>query len=481
MGKYNGSSMLWRCMDVNENGALVIADSILCFKPFDAAGNEDTASHGRSSNSGAYRKLYGSNYWADSNIRSWLNSSKSAGYVEWLCGNKPVAENVARHYNEYDNEAGFLANFSADERAVINEVVQKSILDKNEYADMSAFGNESFVYNISRENSVSNYETAYCEQVTDKVFLLDVAQLETLSNNLGVDYAKGIISENTFSNADNLVENGFAAGKNWAWWLRTPVAEESCFGVYVRYVMADASEVGLDYAMQSHIGIRPAFYINTSIADISGAGTAENPYTVKKLADEITAGNSVYSRYLENVVNVSGNAGAEYAGEKATVILIPKESYNKITTAKHIGAAEIASDGSYNLKFKADADENDIVVVKLSNKDISYSVNSAKASKELPVSFVMDYNSDSKVELNIRNLWLENPEVKVIIGVYNSNDTLINCFVADKSLDFIGGEFVSVETFKEGRIKAFIWDDDNITPLAVSKEYEIPTLSEINN
>lgn len=332
MGEYNGAPMLWRCISVDGSDALMIADTILCFKSFDAAGDDSMGSHGRGTNNGSYRKLYGSNYWADSNIRSWLNSDNTAGNVEFMCGNEPNKDSISRKYNEYENKSGFLTNFSFDEKAIIKTVSQKAILDKNEYADMSSYGTEAFEYNIYRENSMTNYDSAYSEQVSDKIFLPDIKQFETLCNNLGEDYAKGVISENAFSNASNLVENGFSANANWGWWLRTPVTEDSCFGVYVRYVRPDAKEVGLDYAMQTHLGIRPAFYIDGSITTIkAGTGTADDPYKPQKVTEEISSGTAVLSRFSENVVNISGNAGEENAGKTATVILIPKASYNSIS------------------------------------------------------------------------------------------------------------------------------------------------------
>lgn len=479
MGEYNGAPMLWRCISVDGSDALMIADTILCFKSFDAAGDDSMGSHGRGTNNGSYRKLYGSNYWADSNIRSWLNSDNTAGNVEFMCGNEPNKDSISRKYNEYENESGFLTNFSFDEKAIIKTVSQKAILDKNEYADMSSYGTEAFEYNIYRENSMTNYDSAYSEQVSDKIFLPDIKQFETLCNNLGEDYAKGVISENAFSNASNLVENGFSANANWGWWLRTPVTEDSCFGVYVRYVRPDAKEVGLDYAMQTHLGIRPAFYIDGSITTIkAGTGTADDPYKPQKVTEEISSGTAVLSRFSENVVNISGNAGEENAGKTATVILIPKASYNSISTAKYIGTADIKEDGSYSSRFKAIADENDVLIVKIENQNVSYSVTSAKAVSDMPLSFDISYNDDKKVALDIKNVWMDNPTVCVFIAVYNSDNSIKEVFLADKDLDFNGGTYVSEKAVTEGRVKAFIWDaEDNLIPLAIAKEFPIPTLN----
>ena len=61
---------------------LMISDKILCIKPFDSRGiiQNDTNSHSRRETDSP------SNYWYDSNVRSWPNSCEKAiklvGYVE---------------------------------------------------------------------------------------------------------------------------------------------------------------------------------------------------------------------------------------------------------------------------------------------------------------------------------------------------------------------------------------------------------------
>lgn len=75
---------------------LMLADKSICKKAFDVAGSDTTGSHSRD-DSDSSRQTYGSNYWGDSNIRDWLNSSKSAGNVVYTCGNSP----------SYKDEVGF--------------------------------------------------------------------------------------------------------------------------------------------------------------------------------------------------------------------------------------------------------------------------------------------------------------------------------------------------------------------------------------
>lgn len=118
-GKYNNKPILWQCAYKDENGKLMVSDKSICSKAFDSVGMLKGSHVHRYEHD---RLLNVSNYWGDSNIRSWLNSKAPAGEVNWLCGNPPES---------YGNEKGFLAdgNFTQEERALIKTVKQRSILD----------------------------------------------------------------------------------------------------------------------------------------------------------------------------------------------------------------------------------------------------------------------------------------------------------------------------------------------------------------
>ena len=87
MGAYNNASILWRCVSIDNNGPLMLADKIVDTLAYDAKTNDNSNSK---SHSRSYKRDdYGSNYWKDSNMRSWLNSTAAEGKVDWLCGNPP--------------------------------------------------------------------------------------------------------------------------------------------------------------------------------------------------------------------------------------------------------------------------------------------------------------------------------------------------------------------------------------------------------
>lgn len=268
-GSYNGNAILWRCVDIDDNGVLLLSDKAITNKAFD--GNGSSGSHAR----GAMRN-YGSNYWADSNIRSWLNSDKDAGDVVWLCGNPPSNNNVTE--NPYDNEAGFLNGFTENEKSLIKQVTQKSILDQYEYSDMSSYGTAPHIRNTDITTIVQNYDTAYGESVTDKIFLLDVKQLYSVYENFGKDYciARGTNNQECRS------------------WLRTARATlaNSC---NVRAVTTSGSVENFTSNL-GEVGVRPAFYLDESALINSGSGTASSPYTL--VVPSVTNGTIAFSATL---------------------------------------------------------------------------------------------------------------------------------------------------------------------------------------
>ena len=274
LGTYYGEPILWRCVDIDENGPLMLSDKILCIKAFDAetSANDKTGSHSHNS----YRVYWGSNCWSDSNLRSWLNSAESGGNVQWLCGNPSTKENTDG-YNAYDSEAGFLSNFIQSEKNVIKEVKQKSLLAYPEIdAGMSKTGSENHSYSNNISDVVKNYDKSYAEDVTDKVFCLDVKQVNAVYKNsgiLGEEYyigepTKQCVEQSEYKNAKLNV------GKKWNYWLRSPYAYSN---YYVRAI--SATNYVSSYSPHYYgVGVRPAFYLDTGVNFDNGTGAENNPY-----------------------------------------------------------------------------------------------------------------------------------------------------------------------------------------------------------
>lgn len=274
MGKYYDEPILWRCIDVDENGPMLITDKILCVKSYDAPGNITTGSHTAYSDYSAY--------WGDSNLRCWLNSDAEAGKVVWTCGNPPSSK--ALDYDAYDDEAGFLSNFSATEKYVINPA--------------------------SRNNGA----------FTDKVTLLDMDELNIFKYNkdiLGAGYKIGILSDKAVENSEYLktishdfdnetqTEIKYNGGDKYdTYYLQFDTN-------YVNYLMSSGGMASTEGGV--YCGVRPAIHIKDGF-ELTGEGTETEPYSI---VDDIAAKvslpeNDVTPKIYDIIkipVNVSENTG----------------------------------------------------------------------------------------------------------------------------------------------------------------------------
>lgn len=257
MGTYNSASILWRCVSIDDNGPLMLADRIVDTLAYDAKTNDNSNSK---SHSRSYKRDdYGSNYWKDSNMRSWLNSTASAGSVDWLCGNPPK-DGYVSGTSAYNNKAGFLNEFTKSEIAAMKTVTQRSLVSHPEYNKGIVEGdaNSDLYYYTDISNAVANYDNAYFETTTEKVFLLDVKQANAVWKNLKSYYV-------AYNND----------GMAWPYWLRTPVTD--C-NHDMRYISSNG-EVGRYAPWYSDLGVRPAFYLDSEyFVATSGTGSQSNPY-----------------------------------------------------------------------------------------------------------------------------------------------------------------------------------------------------------
>ena len=257
MGTYNGNSILWRCVSIDADGPLMLADKIVDTLAYDAKTNDNSNSK---SHSRSYKRDdYGSNYWRDSNMRSWLNSTATAGKVDWLCGNPPK-DGYVSGTGAYNNKAGFLNEFSKAEIAAMKTVTQRSLVSHPEYNKGIVEGdaNSDLLYYTDISEAVANYDSSYFETTTEKVFLLDVKQANAVWRNLKGYYV-------AYNN------NGMA----WPYWLRTPVTD--C-NHDMRYI-SSSGQVGRYAPWYSDLGVRPAFYLDSEyFVSNSGNGSQSNPY-----------------------------------------------------------------------------------------------------------------------------------------------------------------------------------------------------------
>ena len=257
MGKYNGSSILWRCVSIDADGPLMLADRIIDTLAYDAKTNDNSSSK---SHSRSYKRDdYGSNYWKDSNMRSWLNSTAAEGKVDWLCGNPPK-DGYVSGVGAYNEKAGFLNAFSKSEIAAMKTVTQRSLVSHPEYNKgiVNGDANSDLLYYTDISYAAINYDSAYFETTTEKVFLLDVKQANAVWKNLNGYYV-------AYNND----------GMAWPYWLRTPVTD--C-NHDMRYI-SSSGQVGRYAPWYSDLGVRPAFYLDSEyFVTTSGSGSQSSPY-----------------------------------------------------------------------------------------------------------------------------------------------------------------------------------------------------------
>ena len=257
MGTYNNASILWRCVSIDNNGPLMLADKIVDTLAYDAKTNDNSSSK---SHSRSYKRDdYGSNYWKDSNMRSWLNSTAEAGKVDWLCGNPPK-DGYVSGVGAYNEKAGFLNAFSKSEIAAMKTVTQRSLVSHPEYNKgiVNGDANSDLLYYTDISYAAINYDSAYFETTTEKVFLLDVKQANAVWKNLNGYYV-------AYNND----------GMAWPYWLRTPVTD--C-NHDMRYI-SSSGQVGRYAPWYSDLGVRPAFYLDSEyFVTTSGSGSQSSPY-----------------------------------------------------------------------------------------------------------------------------------------------------------------------------------------------------------
>ena len=253
---YNGKAIVWKIADKNHagypaNSVTLITERIISLKCFDAI---------ESGNSDSDRKRYGNNRWIYANIRQWLNSQAAAG--QWYSAQHgqdapPSNANVWDNYNEYQQEAGFLAGFSANFLAALlttTHTVGKAQVDGG--------GTES---------------------CTDKIFLATCTEVG-LSGDVTAGSKLAIFSNDASRQAKPTAEavskseytnSSLNANSPWYWWLADAYASYS-YGV--RRVNSSGAS-NRSNAYNGYWGVRPLCNIKSDIL-VSDNPDSDGAYTI---------------------------------------------------------------------------------------------------------------------------------------------------------------------------------------------------------
>ena len=279
LGRYYDEPILWRCIDIDGNGMLMLSDKILCFKSFDEKSNE----------------------WKTSKLRLWLNSTSST--------------------DEYYNEDGFLsnANFTETQLQIIKTVSHSVYLPdlnnnehpfKNKYRKARPHGDA-----FEKISCVSELEFIIggkTETVEDKIFLLNEGQIFDIYSFMGTA-ARDLTSK--------LMDDHYLADYNYDYWIQSPYSfefgddnnsavctisgeydnqpHESYYDSFVKYIYNERGDKYAYRKVTEKSGVCPVFYLDTDNMVInSGSGSIEDPYIINCIKDNSSAHQSTISVFF---------------------------------------------------------------------------------------------------------------------------------------------------------------------------------------
>lgn len=253
---YNGKPIIWKIADKGHSGypsgsVTLITDKIISLKCFDAM---------ESGNSDGNRQTYGNNRYIYANLRKWANSGAAAG--AWYAAQHgadapPTNANVWSNYNEYDQEAGFLAGFSANMVAALlatTHTVGKASVDGG-----------------GTETCTDNIFFASCTEVGlsgDAVCGTKLALFSDDASRLAYPTAE-CVSKSEYTNAS------LNTSSPWHWWLADAYASHSC---NVRGVNSSGALNSYN-ACNGSLGVRPLCNLSSSIL-VSDTADSDGAYTI---------------------------------------------------------------------------------------------------------------------------------------------------------------------------------------------------------
>lgn len=257
-GKYNSEDIVWRVVGETDEEYLLMTENIIDVKSFDVA----------------------SSRWGTSSLRQWLNSSD-----------------------------GFLSeeNFTESELAILRSYTYKTALNDSFIAE-AVSGTAVHIYSSGTQGFFNNYNMAFADASSDKVFIPSVADIENILNNprtFGVDFSLAIPSAELYKRVGTLHPKMHRDG-GWYYWLR-----DAMYGAdnNVRCVYPDGI-VSFQDVTDDGIGLRPMCCIDKSTLGIaSGDGSETSPYRINNTDYIMLYTDSNYG-IADNSVNISISTNA---------------------------------------------------------------------------------------------------------------------------------------------------------------------------
>ncbi len=167
--------------------------------------------------------------------------------------------------------------FSPEEINMILEVHIESLLNQLDI-ELATAGSQ--VNNLRRKVTLlDNYEKAYKQLTTDKIFLMNRVQANNVYS-LFEDYilaspTQGAVAKSGYKTY------AISEGKTWHYWLRDSLGSAE-YPYYTMDITTDG-RVSADLAYSAQYGVRPSFYLNPiNMIFQEGDGSISTPYLVKR-------------------------------------------------------------------------------------------------------------------------------------------------------------------------------------------------------
>lgn len=245
-GTYLGEPITWRVIQIGEKDeAVLISEDILTFKAFNAA---ESGRYNRDDEKNDYWStgetkadqdlelqayVRGNSRWADSDIRTWLNSDQEN--VEYD-GIGPVESAMSEARNGYIEEPGFLSGFTRQEK---DAIIPTQHFTNGNALDIDPVESTDLVYLLA-EDELSWLTQAnvniYAKPTSQAIEQDETSWYRAFSTEVGVE--------------------------SYYWWLREPVPDKSskCFIVNNGYTSEKLLD--MDVGVEG-FGVRPVVKINT--------------------------------------------------------------------------------------------------------------------------------------------------------------------------------------------------------------------------
>lgn len=169
-GTYLGSPIEWIVLKSDDDTYTLVSKNILSMKCFDAAeggcyGEYDGVSYFSYDNhiitdQDLVVKVRGNNDWSKSNLRTWLNSDKGIVAYE---DQSPCVDAV--YSNPYDSKAGFLKEFSEDEKNAMTSVTVKTKVN-----ELNADSTDGMIETTDYVYLLSSEELKYFEDIDMHIY-----------------------------------------------------------------------------------------------------------------------------------------------------------------------------------------------------------------------------------------------------------------------------------------------------------------------